>query len=203
MASPAGAETAAKGEVPEWAARPAQGGIYIGPVGTALIRTDSKVSQNTAAAGLSGKAGLGGKAGSGSYAGEPGENGAGVEGEVNGRGGGILNLGTLTIEFTTITKNAVSGFSAEGGGIASNGTATISDSTISLNKVTATGKGTNGASGLKGTNGLRGEPGIDGEDGGPGEEGQSGTDGGSALGGAVLTITAHSPSYGRLFRATP
>ena len=53
----------------------------------------------------------------------------------NGAGGGILNLGTLTVTNSTISNN----HAADGGGVLSSGTATITSCTISGNEVTTTG----------------------------------------------------------------
>lgn len=174
------------------------GGIYSGPDATTTIRGDATgaclISGNVATAGLAGKGGAGGKGGSGyGGGGISGENGVsgdhkdGSESPVNAQGGGILSRGGLTIEYATISKNAVTGFSAQGGGIAAEGNTTISDSTITLNKVLAVGVGANGSNGAKGMDGARGEPGEDGEDGDDGDDGGDGGQGGSALGGGIFT----------------
>jgi CSLREA domain-containing protein len=59
---------------------------------------------------------------------------------ISGRGGGIENLGTLTVLDSTITRNAMGG-GGSGGGIHSSGALTVMSSTISFNSVTRGGGG--------------------------------------------------------------
>ncbi len=62
-------------------------------------------------------------------------------------GGGILNLGTLTLNDSSVSGNEASNFgdaSNSGGGIKNNGTLTLNDSTVSGNKAIAGGGISNG-----------------------------------------------------------
>jgi CSLREA domain-containing protein len=59
---------------------------------------------------------------------------------ISGRGGGILNLGTLTVLDSTITRNVMGG-AGDGGGIANSGELTVTNTTISSNRVTRGGRG--------------------------------------------------------------
>ena len=64
---------------------------------------------------------------------------AGSVGNPAVQGGGIRNLGTLTILNTTVSANAAGGTSGVGGGIYNGGTVTILNSTVSANTASAGG----------------------------------------------------------------
>lgn len=73
-------------------------------------------------------------------------NTAGSVGNPAVQGGGIRNLGNLTIVNTAVTANAAGGISGAGGGIYNGGTVTILNSTISANTASTGGGLNNGSS---------------------------------------------------------
>ncbi|MBI3161551.1 MAG: S-layer homology domain-containing protein [Chloroflexi bacterium] len=65
-----------------------------------------------------------------------------------GTGGGIRNLGTLTVLNSTISGNNANSASGKGGGIYNSGTLTVTDSTISSNTANGTSANSSGGGGI-------------------------------------------------------